>query len=81
MKKYIALSLILLLSLFSLTGCYDSKSVENYAYAVGISLDKSETEDLKLSIQFAESAGNSDSGSSQSTESTLISVDCNSINT
>lgn len=81
MKKYIALSLILVLMLISLTGCYDAKSIESFSYAVGIALDKSESEDLKLSIQFAESTGSSDSGSSQSTNSSLITVDCNSIDT
>lgn len=54
-KKFIVLLLILILSLFSLSGCYDARGVETLAYAVAIGLDKGESNILKLSIQFASS--------------------------
>ncbi len=53
--KSIALFLILILSLFTLSGCYDARGVEALAYAVAIGLDKGENNILKLSIQFASS--------------------------
>ena len=81
MKKYISLSIILILSLFTLTGCYDAKSIETYSYVVGIALDKSDIENLKLTVQLAETESSDSSSSSQSTKSNLISVDCNSIST
>lgn len=35
-KKYMYLLIVLILSLFSLTGCYDLRGVEDLAYVVAI---------------------------------------------
>ena len=51
--KSIALFLILILSLFTLSGCYDARGVEALAYAVAIGLDKGENNILKLKTSLA----------------------------
>ena len=72
----------LLILLFSLTGCYDARGIEELAYAVAIGLDISENNELELTLQFAKtgSSGSGDSeGSSQSEGSIISSVICSSI--
>ncbi len=73
---------LLLIILFNLTGCYDAKGIEQLAYAVAIGLDITDKNQLELTMQFAsvgdESSGSS-SGSSQSSKTTITSVECNSI--
>ena len=80
-KKILCLILILSMCIFSLTGCYDAKGIENLSYAIAIGLDKGENNILKLSIQFATpSAISGDSeGSSQSDSTTITSIECSSI--
>ena len=79
-KKWISLLLILVLSLFSLSGCYDARGIETLAYAVAIGLDKGESNLLKLSIQFASSGSSSQGGaSSQYTDTTVTTVECSSL--
>lgn len=79
-KKFVALLLILILSLYSLSGCYDARGVETLAYAVAIGLDKGENNLLKLSIQFASSGSTSEGGSSsQYTDTTVTTVECASL--
>ena len=72
----------LLILLFSLTGCYDARGIEELAYAVAIGLDISENNELELTLQFAKtgSSGSEGSeGSSQSEGSIISSVICSSI--
>ena len=72
----------LLILLFSLTGCYDARGIEELAYAVAIGLDTTENNELELTLQFAKtgSSGSGDSeGSSQSEGSIVSSVICSSI--
>lgn len=52
-RKYIALLLIFSMLLFSLTACYDARSLESLSYAVAIGLDKGNNNLLRLSLQFA----------------------------
>lgn len=79
-RKIISLCLILILSLFLLTGCYDARGVETLAYAVAIGLDKGENNILKLSIQFASSGDSGEGGSSsQYTDTTVTTVECTSL--
>lgn len=80
-KKFLCLSLILSICLFSLTGCYDAAGIEDLSYAIAIGLDKGENNILKLSIQFAtpSSMGNNSEGSSQSSTTTITSIECSSI--
>ena len=80
-RKILCLILILSMCMFSLTGCYDAKGIENLSYAIAIGLDKGENNVLKLSIQFATPStisGNSE-GSSQSDTTTITSIECSSI--
>ena len=73
MTKKICLSCILIVMLFSLTGCYNNVDMDKYFYIVGLGLDTSETGLIKVSIQIANTlvsgsdnsssnSGNSDSG-------------------
>lgn len=78
--KYIFLILILLLSLFCFTGCYDANSIETLAYAVALGIDKGENDTIRLSLQFAvPTSSDSSSSSSQTSSSTVIYVDCSTI--
>lgn len=78
--KLISLICILVLTLISLTGCYDSRSIEDLAYATAIGLDVSENKILSFTIQFSIPSSSSESGSSQSSKTDTITVECTSIN-
>lgn len=80
-KKYIGLFLILVLALFSLSGCFTSKNVDDLAYIVAVGLDVGETSLLKVSFQLAIIQGSTSgsSNSSQSNNTTTISVESDSI--
>lgn len=79
-KKYIVLILILLFSLFCLTGCYDSRGIETLAYVVALGIDKSDDDTIRLTFQFAvPTSSDSSSSSSQSSSSTIIDVNCTTI--
>lgn len=80
MKKFIALSFLLIVISFFLTGCYDAVSLEKYYYAIAIGIDTSQSAKLKLIVQVASSSHSTDSSSSQSTNNEIFSVDCDSIN-
>lgn len=79
MKKSIILLILVTFITFSLSGCYDANSLENFYYVIALGIDKSENSKLKLSIQIATSDTNSDS-SSQSHKQNIYSVECDSIN-
>ena len=75
--KYVFLILILLISLICLTGCYDSRGIETLAYVVALGIDKSDNNAIRLTLQFAvPSSSDSSSSSSQSSDSTIIDVEC-----
>lgn len=78
-KKLITLATILILSSFSLYGCYSNTSIENYAYVVALGIDKGDTDLLKLTMQFATPSAISQQGSSQSESTSITSVECSSI--
>jgi len=78
--KIISIILILLITLTTLTGCYDARGIEELAYATAIGLDVSDNKILSFTIQFSIPSSNSESGSSQSSKTDTISVDCTSIN-
>lgn len=80
-KKFLYLFLILSICLFSLTGCYDATGIEDLSYAIAIGLDKGENNVLKLSLQLAtpSTIGSSSEGSSQSSTTTITSIECSSI--
>lgn len=80
--KFIAIFLVLILCLSTLSGCYSAEGLETLAYAVAIGIDKGENDKIRLSLQFAilsNSSSGSGGSSSQSQESTVTTVDCNSI--
>lgn len=79
MKKCISFTLILILLLFTLTGCYDSTGVEDFYYIVALAIDKAESNLISLSIQIGKSSTGSDSATSQSSEYKIFTVDCESI--
>jgi len=83
MKKHlknILLLIFLVLSIFLLTGCHSYQGIEGLAYVVALGIDKGVSNAIKLSIQIAVlNQPSGSSSSSQSTESTVISVDCSTI--
>ena len=78
-KKYICFSLILIALLFTLTGCYDSKGIEDFYYIVALGIDSGENGLISLSIQTAKPTNSSSSSSAQSNEYKIYTVDCESI--
>lgn len=80
-KKFLCLFLILTICLFSLTGCYDATGIENLSYAIAIGLDKGQNNVLSLTLQIAtpSSIGDSSEGSSQSSTTTITSIECSSL--
>lgn len=80
LKKIIALILISIFSLFTLTGCkYEDNSIENLAYVIALGIDKGEDNLLKLSFQFATPSSDSGSSGSSGSDITTTTVECSSI--
>ena len=81
--KLFLLLLICSISIFLFTGCSSSRGIEDKAYAIALGIDTSDTHDVKISIQFAvlnsSESSSSSSGSSSNDNSSLLSVDCSSI--
>lgn len=76
-KKIVATLLIIIICLFTLSGCYNAEGLETLAYAVAIGIDKGENNEIKLTLQFALSNDSNSSGSSsQSQKSTITAVQC-----
>ncbi len=71
---------ILLITVTLLSGCYDSRGIEDLAYATAIGLDVSENSILSLTFQFSIPSSSSESGSSQASNTDTITVECSSIN-
>ena len=78
MKKKFFLLCILVVLLFSITGCYDANSIETYYYIVAIGIDKGVDYKYNISIQIAknEDSSSSASGSSQSSSYAIYQVEC-----
>lgn len=78
--RYFFLILILLCSLFCLSGCYDYRGIESLAYVVALGIDKVDNNSIRLTLQFAvPSSSDSSSSSSQAKDSTIIDVECSTI--
>ena len=77
--KIILLLCTLLITLFNLTGCYDARGVEDLAYATAIGLDISDDNNLSLTLQFSIPNSSSESGSSQSNKTDVVTVLASSI--
>lgn len=82
MRNKILLTGILIIFLFTLTGCYDASTIEDSYYIVAMSIDEGENDFFDISIQIAKndnSNSGSDSGSSQSSDYTIYKVQALSI--
>ena len=82
-KYYILLFILMFLSLFILSGCYENGNIENYYYVTALGIDKGPNNNILLNIQIAKPGspnGSSSGGSAQSSQSILYSVECTSIN-
>lgn len=79
-KKYIALFLILTLSLFSLSGCYNIYNIDHLAYVVALGFDVGQNNEIKLSFQLSVPGNSSESGGSSQSDNTIVnSIECSSI--
>ena len=83
-KKFI-IGFVLILFLFTLTGCYDANTIENSYYIVALGIDLNEDNPdipYHISIQIAKNKSSSESGggSSQSSAYSIYSVDAESLN-
>ncbi|QAA31030.1 Ger(x)C family spore germination protein [Clostridium manihotivorum] len=83
MRKIIAIALICIMSASTLSGCFDSSEVTEYAFAYSIGLEKGVKDKLRLTVQLSSSnaqlkSNSEDTGvsSKQKGNIVLISVDC-----
>ena len=86
MIQKISLICILIVMLFSLTGCYNNVDMDKYFYIVGLGLDSGENGLLKVSVQIANtlltnssSRGSSSSGNAQASEYRIYSAEAETI--
>lgn len=73
--------LMIIIFIFPLCGCYFSEGIETLAYAVAIGIDKGTLSNYKLTIQLPtfSSSSSSSNSTSQSDSSTIISVECSTL--
>ena len=86
MIQKISFICILIVTLFSLTGCYNNLDIEKYFYIVGLGLDSGENGLLKVSVQIANtlltnssSSSSSGSGNAQASEYRIYSAEAETI--
>lgn len=80
-KKLIIIIVILLILTTILSGCSYSNNIDKLSYAIAIGIDVGKNSSMELSLQFSstnEPSGTS--GSSQSSEAVIYSVECSDIN-
>lgn len=80
-KKLIIIIVILLILTTILSGCSYSNNIDKLSYAIAIGIDVGKSSSMELSLQFSstnEPSGTS--GSSQSSEAIVYSVECSDIN-
>lgn len=80
MKRKLAIFIIFIVfCTFSLSGCAEIRGLDSFSYVIAIGFDKGTSNALKLTLQFAlPSNSSSDESTSQSSDSTIISVECSS---
>ena len=76
LKKFFII-LILIVFIFPLCGCYDTRGIETLAYVVALGIDKGTNNTYKLTLQIA--LLSQDNSSSQSNTSTVIAVECSTV--
>lgn len=74
MKKKILITIILIIFLFSLTGCYDASTIEDAYYIVAMGIDLTQNESYKISIQIAKNDSQSSESKSQSSQSSSYTI-------
>jgi len=80
MKNIFLLSIVLILSLFVFTGCSNEISADSFYYVIGLGIDKSDNNLLKISIQISKNSKNSQgSSSSMSDNYHIYTVEADSI--
>lgn len=82
MRNKIFLTGILIIFLFTLTGCYDASTIEDSYYIVAMSIDEGKNDFYDISIQIAKndsSSSGSNGNSSQSSEYTIYKVQASTI--
>lgn len=77
-RKIISIIIVLTLIPFTLTGCQDTKGIENLAYVTAIGFDIGEDNLIKVSFQFAKLTSSKQSGSPQPQSSEIVTIDCSS---
>lgn len=83
--KIFLINLLLITISISLSGCYDAKGIESYAYAIALGIDYINDNEIELTLQFAKPNSSSDekssnkSETSQAKDTSISSVKCHSI--
>lgn len=78
--KYLSLFLILTISTFNLSGCYNIYNIDKLAYVVALGLDVGENNNLKVSFQLSvPGSSSSKGGSSPSDDAVVNTIECASI--
>lgn len=76
--KNLILITLLILCMFLLSGCNNANGIETKAYVIALGVDSGDTNTFKISFQIAvlNNSGSGSSSSSPDQSSTIISVDC-----
>lgn len=83
--KIFLINLLLITISMTLSGCYDAKGIESYAYAIALGIDYINDDEIELTLQFAKPTSSSDEKSSNKSETSqtkdtgISSVKCHSI--
>jgi len=80
--KFSLFCIVLIISLFCLTGCNDdiTQNIENFYYVIAIGVDKFDSNNIELTIQIATTESSESSDSAQSSSSSIYTIQCNNIN-
>lgn len=79
LKKSLSIIILIIILSLSLTGCYDARSLESLSYAIAMGIDEGEDSLLKITFQLAINKSNAGSSTEESQNSTISSIECNSI--
>ena len=77
--KKLLIFFILISNITTLSGCYDSRGIEDLAYVTALGIDILDNDVLSLTFQISIPGTNSESGSSQSSKTENTTVQCSSI--
>lgn len=76
MKKKVQIIVVLVISLFTLTGCYYTRGIDGSYFITALGLDETENGTLKLSVQIASTSSSSESsGSAQASDYKIYTVE------